>query len=187
MLRLILICSAPTGATRRNAFPDNEPLDARGQAAAAALRRAWPQSARGLCSPALSARETATAIGIVATAEPALADLDYGRWRGRTIDDIAAGVPDAFAAWLSDADAAPHGGESVAALLARTRSFLAQQIGAEGTLVAVTHAPVIRAAVVAALAAPVESFWRIDVAPLAGLRLHGDGKHWRLRSLGAWD
>jgi broad specificity phosphatase PhoE len=186
MLRLTLICSAPTEATRRSAFPRDEPLDARGGAAATALRRAWPQSARGLCSPARSARETAAAIGIAGTADPALRDLDYGRWSGMTIGVLAAQEPDALAAWRSDPKASPHGGESIAALFARTAAFLDGCVAAEGTLVAVTHAPVMRAAVALALAAPMESFWRIDIAPLARVRLHGDGTSWRLRSIGEW-
>ncbi|OOL28057.1 histidine phosphatase, partial [Rhodococcus rhodochrous] len=50
-----------------------------------------------------------------------------------------------------------------------------------GRVVAVTHPAVIRAATVHAFGAPAAGFWRIDVRPLAQVRLHGRGGRWSLR------
>ena len=88
---------------------------------------------------------------------------------------------DALAAWQTDPAAAPHGGESIATLFERTREFLSSL--QEGSTIAVTHASVMRAAVAIALDAPLLSFWKIDIAPLARATLNGDGGRWRLRSI----
>ena len=54
------------------------------------------------CSPALCARETAQALGLAAQASEALADMDYGRWRGLRLGEIGAAEQAALAAWSSD-------------------------------------------------------------------------------------
>jgi broad specificity phosphatase PhoE len=110
-----------------------------------------------------------------------LRDWDNGRWAGRRLDDLQAEEPEALAAWLSDPDAAPHGGESLSALCRRVAAWLAACNRQEGRMIAVTHQPVIRAAIVSVLDAPLRSFWRIDVAPLSIADLRGDGVRWRLR------
>jgi broad specificity phosphatase PhoE len=48
-----------------------------------------------------------------------------------------------------------------------------------GRVVAITHAAVIKAAIVHAIRANPESFWRIDVPPLSRVEL--TGPVWRLR------
>jgi len=47
----------------------------------------------------------------------------------------------------------------------------------------VTHAAVIRAAVIHAIDAKPSSFWRIDVAPLCRVDLRSNGERWVLRAL----
>jgi broad specificity phosphatase PhoE len=84
------------------------------------------------------------------------------------------------AAWLADPDAVPHGGEPLTALLARVAGRLAAADG-EGHTVAVTHAAVVRAAVVVTLGAPAAGFWRIDVAPLTATVLRGGPGRWTVR------
>jgi broad specificity phosphatase PhoE len=51
--------------------------------------------------------------------------------------------------------------------------------------VAVTHPAVIRAAIVAALDAPPESFSRIDIAQLSQTLMHFRGEAWTIRSTSA--
>ena len=51
----------------------------------------------------------------------------------------------------------------------------------DGRAVAVTHAGVIKAAVICALDAPVGAFWQVDVAPLTITELHAHGGRWTLR------
>jgi broad specificity phosphatase PhoE len=48
----------------------------------------------------------------------------------------------------------------------------------------VTHAAVIRAAIVHAIEATPQSFWRIDVAPLSCTLLSGSESRWNLVSSG---
>jgi broad specificity phosphatase PhoE len=179
MIRLTFVCNASTAAARRAAFPLDEPLDQFGIADAQAL--ALAKLDRALTSPALRARQTADLLRLDAISEPALSDLDYGRWAGKTMAEVNAAEPAAVTAWIVDPHAAPHGGEPVAALFDRVRAFLGTV--RDGTTVAVTHATVIRAAIAIALDAPVSSFWKIDVAPLGRVSLHGDRGAWRLRSI----
>ena len=49
-------------------------------------------------------------------------------------------------------------------------------------MVAVTHASVMRAAIVCALQAEPRSFWHIDIAPLSLVRLSGHRGRWTLAS-----
>lgn len=186
MVRLTLLCHAATSATRRAAFPLDESLEAKARDEAAALARDLPTFDRVLAAPSRRTRETAAGLGLSPTVvmDDDLRDLDAGRWAGRTLAEIAAREPDAIAAWQSDADAAPHGGESVVSLIARVGRFLDAQRPFEGRVLAITHPAVVRAALVAALVAPPAAFWQVDVAPLAGLALHGHAGGWRLRGLG---
>ena len=112
-----------------------------------------------------------------------LRDMDYGTWTGRTFEDVQAHEPDAVAEWLSDPRAAPHGGESIVALMTRVGTWLDAQSGTAGKVIAVTHASVVRAAIIHAIKAVPLSFWRIDIAPLSVIRLSGSHSHWTLASI----
>jgi broad specificity phosphatase PhoE len=174
--RLLLVRHAATAATRAGEFPLDEPLDERGRAAAAQLRVALPPRCEALTSPALRCRQTAEAAGLRdLTVEPALAECDFGAWAGRAL----AGVDEAEAgAWMSDPRACPHGGESLAAFANRVSGWLNGQAQLDGRAVAVTHGGVVKAAVVHALGAPLDAFWRIDAAPLAITELHAHDGRW---------
>jgi broad specificity phosphatase PhoE len=177
MRRLLLVRHASTDAVRAAAFGADEPLDAGGRAAAARLR--LPRAGEVLVSPSLRTRETAEACGLaVSDADAALAECDFGRWAGLTLREVAEREPDAVTAWLNDPDAAPYGGESLSQVLARVRGWLGSQASLTGTAVVITHAGVIKAAVVAALDAPAAAFWRIDVAPLSVTELHAHDGRW---------
>lgn len=180
MKRLVLVRHAPTASTRAAAFPrDDEGLDADGRCAAAAL--VLP---RGdvLCSPARRCLETAEAAGLEPAVEPALAECDFGAWAGRTLADLE---PAAARAWMTDPDAAPHGGESLRTFAARVAAWLDGQAVADNRVVAITHGGVVKAAIVAALGAPLEAFWRVDVAPLALAELHAHDGRWTLTRVNA--
>ena len=179
-----MLAHAATDSVRAAAFPADEPLDARAARSLAGLRHSWGPADRCWTSPALRAGQTADALGLPASPEPRLRDCDYGRWSGRTIEAVQAQEPAAMAEWLSDPDAAPHGGESLASLLARVAGWLDAIGPAGGQVVAVTHAAVIRAAVVHAIGAPAHSFWRIDVPPMTLTRLSFAHGHWTLASVG---
>lgn len=129
--RLTLVAHASTAATAEAGFPADEGLEPRGLAAARAARGGLRRPTRVVRSPATAAAETADALGLAATVDLGLADWDLGAWRGRTLDELAAADPAAVRAWLTEPGAAPHGGESLAALLARVTAWLGSINGQE--------------------------------------------------------
>jgi broad specificity phosphatase PhoE len=182
--RLTLVAHAVTRATVNVAFPLDERLEARGLAAAEDARDRLRRVARTLRSPATAAGETADALGLVGEVDDGLADWDLGAWRGHTLDEISAAEPDAVGTWLTVPEAAPHGGESLTALLDRVAAWL-RTVEEDGHTVAVTHAAVVRAAVVTTLNAAPSGFWRIDVAPLTATILRGGPSQWTVRAMAA--
>jgi broad specificity phosphatase PhoE len=182
--RLILIAHASTAALRDSFFPVDEPLDEHGKRSAAALAGRLPGADRWLTSPELRTQQTAEALGLSADIEPMLRDCDYGSWSGKSFKDVCAREPEAVAAWLRAPEANPHGGESVLDLMQRVAGWLLGEQARRQRSIVVTHAAIIRAAVVQAIDAPPQSFWRIDIAPLSITRLSGDGSRWNLTSAG---
>ena len=181
--RLTLIRHAPSDATRRSAFPLDERLDARALDEARALRPRLDRADVAWTGPAARACQTAEALGLDAKVAPELDECDFGAWRGRTLAELDDEDPVGVAAWIEDAAAAPHGGESLLALLDRVRAWLDAHAGDGARVVAVTHAGVIRAALVCALEAPVQAFWRFDVAPLSRTVLHAHDGLWTVRGV----
>lgn len=183
MRRLVLLRHAPTEATRRAAFPTDEGLDDAGRAACVSLP---PVRGEVLCAPERRARETCAAAGFDgAVVVDALADCSYGRWAGRTVDDVFAAEPEDAATWRLDPFAAPHGGEPLDAFLGRIGEWLDEQSRLDGPCLAVTDAGAVRAAVVHALGAPTEAFWKLDVAPLRRTELHARDGRWTVREVNA--
>ena len=177
--RIVLITHGTTSSLRRGDFPADERLDEAGRAQASSHRLSVHAATLLLTAPAKSSRETAELLGFIALPQPALDDWDLGSWRGRTLDSVD---PAALSAWLSTATAKPHGGESLADLIQRADGWLSSQ--AEGRVVAVVSAAVVRALIVAALGVGPDAFWRIDVAPLTAAVLSRHGDRWSLRSSG---
>lgn len=180
-VRLTLVCAAaPVGREVR--FGDAA-LDER------ALRRA--RAAAGpldastgtpYAAPSQRCRQTAQALGWdEAAVEPALRDLDMGRWQGRTLEEVAGDDPAALTAWMTDPEAAPHGGESVGDLCRRVAAWMEALPDDAGRVRAVVDQAVVRAAMLSVLAAPAQSFWRVDVPPLAKFECTGRAGRWNLR------
>jgi broad specificity phosphatase PhoE len=181
--RLTLIRHAPSAATRRSAFPVDEPLDARALEEARALAPRLERADVAWTGPAARARQTAEALGLDATVASELDECDFGAWGGRTLAELDAEDPIAVAAWIEDPAAAPHGGESLLAVLDRVGGWLDARVRDGSRVAAVTHAGVIRAALVCALDAPVVAFWRFDVAPLSRTVLHAHDGRWTVRAV----
>jgi broad specificity phosphatase PhoE len=175
--RVVLIAHAATPATRHAAFPVDESISSHPDPVAL-LADAF------VAGPEARCRETATALGLTATTEESLRDCDYGAWRGRTLDDLTATDPTAVTRWLTDPTAAPHGGESTVDLIARVATWLDALRLETARTVAVTHPAVVKAAVVHAIRATPESFWRVDVPPLSRTVLSGRPAAWTLSTLG---
>ncbi len=193
--RVLLISHASTSALRAARFPLDEAVDEQGASKTAALRLTLESSLglrlglrlgsavdQAFCGPCRRTRDTALGLGLDARPEPALRDLDAGRWAGRSIEELLDAEPEAVGAWMTDAHAAPHGGESVAALMLRVSAWLdARRSAGPGRIVAVTHPAVMRAAVLHVVGAPSGSFWAVDVAPLTVIRMQCTRDRWRLR------
>ncbi|MFC4857723.1 histidine phosphatase family protein [Actinophytocola glycyrrhizae] len=173
--RLVLVCHGATSATRRAAFPADEPLEH------PAPVPDPPRADLVLCAPHTRCRQTAAALGLTPHQDDGLRDRDYGAWRGRTLDEVTASDPAAVHAWLTDPAAAPHGGESTQDLLARVGGWLDALPRDHHRIVAITTPAVIKAAVVRAIAGTPASFWRIDVPPLSRTELSGRAMSWTLR------
>ncbi len=183
--RITLISTATTKALRAATFGGDGPLDEQGRAAAERLAGSLGEVDQCWISPAQSARETADLLGLKGMVDDALHDCDFGRWKGLTFKQVVLKEPLKLAAWMSNPGQAPHGGETVEQLISRVAGWLSLRGAARGHTVAVTHPAVIRAAIVHVIEAGPQSFWRIDVVPLARADLRTNGKRWVLRSLGA--
>jgi broad specificity phosphatase PhoE len=178
--RLTWICHGATAASRAALFPLDEPLEEKAREAARSVPT-LSRADRVLSSPARRAVETAALLGLDAQIDDELRDCGYGRWAGRSIMQIGGEEPEALSLWMSDPQAAPHGGESLAALRDRVAGWLSAQSALGGHVIAISHAPVIRAAVVHVLVAPLSSFWLSDIEPFGALRMTNDGRRWSLR------
>jgi broad specificity phosphatase PhoE len=179
VLRLTLLSHAVTDAVVAERFPADEPLNAIGrrqiQAAACV---GVPAGARQLAGPEQRACQTAELLGLNPTAEPRLADLDCGRWRGKALWALC---PAEVQMWLTEPARAPHGGESIVDLIERVSGWLESLTANPLRTVAVTHPAVIRAAILLALDIPAQSFWRVDIAPVSRIVMHFRKGRWTLR------
>ncbi|MFJ4769724.1 histidine phosphatase family protein [Streptomyces uncialis] len=184
-VRVTLIAAARSSPLLAERFDEDRPLDEAGwyevRLAAPAL---VPLGAAELryCSPTPRSRATGTALGFAPLAQPALSDCDMGRWRGRTLMEVAAGEPLAFDSWLRDPRSAPHGGESLLSFITRVGHWLDTRPADDGVrIVAVAEPAVVRAVLVYALRAPPVTYWSIDAPPLSTVTLAGGAGRWSLR------
>jgi broad specificity phosphatase PhoE len=182
--RLVFLCHAATVSMREGGFPDaDEAIDDAGREGAEALAlRPAPQ--RVFAAPSLAARQTAEVLELDAVVESALADIDHGAWRGRGLAEIHAEQPEALVGWITDPAAGAPGGEAFAAVIARVGVWIDAQAEADDRILAVTHQPVMRAALAYVLDIPPAAAFRIDIAPLALLTLSFN-RQWRFQGLTA--
>ncbi|GAA4967559.1 histidine phosphatase family protein [Actinoplanes utahensis] len=175
MTGLHLIATAHTPALRRAEFGGDPHLDEGGRQAAL-VARSTPLRGPCVIAPSRAAHQTATTLftPTTLTEEPALADPDYGTWTGHTLDQIN---PTDLHTWLTDPAAHPHGGESLNTVHTRTSAWLHRQTGR--TLTAVAHPLIIRTLLTAALDLPTTHIRRLEVAPLATIRLTHH-THWHI-------
>jgi broad specificity phosphatase PhoE len=177
--RLVLICCAATATARTGGFaaPD-EPVDEGGRRKAAVLRAAGPAT----ISPARAARETADALGIVATPDARLRDQNHGDWTGQSFAAVAATSPEALNRWLAAPERGAPGGEPLEAVCTRAGGWLDEQRDRGGSVLAITHPMVIRAITACALTIAPEATLGIDIPPLCRVVLSCHGR-WRLQAI----
>lgn len=178
-MRLHLLCAASTSSINAVSFAADERLDSRGRDSLARLSR-LPRCDTVLRSRVLCTAQRAEGLALDSNAEPLLRDCDYGRWAGRSVAAIYAQAPEAAVDWMENPQAPPHGGESFAEVLARVPGWIYRLLARQGSVLAVTHAPVIRAVIDYAVGAGPTAFRHVDVGP------SGEGQAiWRRRTLGS--
>lgn len=125
-----------------------------------------------VASPLRRTQQTAAAIsgrlGVKASLEPSLMEVSFGDWDGFTFAEIHERWPTEMRAWLaSTAVAPPGGGEAFDDALKRVtagRDRLLTEFAGQ-TVVAATHVTPIKILVGLALGAPLESIYRMELAP----------------------
>ena len=182
--RISLICHSTTRALRTATFGGDDALDEIGKAKAERLAGSLGRVDQCWTSPALRARETAAAFGLIALPDERLRDCDYGRWAGMRLPKVLLKEPRKLVKWIKDPSTSPHGGESIPEMIKRVSGWIHERGQDKGHTVAFTHPAVIRAAIVHVILAELPSFWRIDVVPLSRTDLRTNGRRWVLRSLG---
>jgi len=123
-------------------------------------------------SPLRRTQETAAIIadtlGKAPEVEDGLAEAAFGTWDGLSFAEVQEQHPDDLEAWLGGMDVAPTGGgESFADVdrrVRRTRDRLVSAYPGQAVL-AVTHVTPIKVLVRLALDAPLESLFRMELAP----------------------
>lgn len=157
------------------------PLDEHGRrqaAAAAALvdrigRDLWGDVAypsEVVASPMVRTQETAGVVaarlGLPVRVDAAFQEVDFGQWQGLTADEIEAGWPGALEPWSTTGRVHPPGGESVADVGERLRRGLdGLREGGPRTVVVVSHAIAIRAALGVTTGADPGTWCRLRIAP----------------------
>jgi ribonuclease H / adenosylcobalamin/alpha-ribazole phosphatase len=151
---------------------------AQARAAAARLRALAPPVV--YASNALRARQTAEVIaaacGVPLVVDPALREVDFGAWGGRSYAEIVAADP-AAASYFADPSAmTPPGGETAESAARRVHDLL-EAVGTGDGGVIVGHAGSLRLALALALGMPLAAFWRLrlDCAHLSVLDWTAEG------------
>ena len=111
-----------------------------------------------------TARPSAERLGLPVESDERLIEIGHGTWEGRYRQDIEREDPELYRLWREEpARVAFEGGESLADVLARWRSFArALALRAEHALVT-THDAVIRCALVDLLGRPLDDLWQVRV------------------------
>lgn len=152
-VEVVLVRHGQTSANAARRFGGllDPPLDATGEAQAAALAAAWPHGPFDAvwCSTLRRAEQTARALSEAPVAHPALVELHQGVLEGLTLAEAQERHGDAVLAWLRDAAETPlPGGESLGQCRDRAWAALLEIVHEAGVaghrrVVVVTHQLVI--------------------------------------------
>ena len=114
-----------------------------------------------------SAEILAERLGKPIETEPAFAEMEFGRWDGLTLAEVAELDQAGLEGWFGQLDTAPHGGESFREVEARVLAGLDRLLAAHPgrTVVVVSHVTPIKTLVARAIGAPLESAFRMELSP----------------------
>jgi probable phosphoglycerate mutase len=107
--------------------------------------------------------------------------MEFGAWEGLTFAEVRERHPDDLDAWLGSLDVGPGGtGESLRTVQERVLASLEKVLAdhAGQTVLAVSHVTPIKVLVAHALGAPLESVFRMELAPasVTVLSFYDDGR-----------
>jgi probable phosphoglycerate mutase len=132
-----------------------------------------------LTSPTLRTRETAAAVGSVigleAVPDYSFIEANFGDWDGLTSEEVEERWPRAARRWFTDPAFHPEGGgESLNEVYTRLKRGLTRVVESYpvSTIVVVSHAIAIRAALGVALGAPAQAWMRFRLAPGSLTAMH---------------
>ena len=156
---------------------DNPPLSEEGRAQAAEVA-AWLSELKEsidvvVASPVRRTRETAdviaAALDLPVEEEPAFAEMEFGAWDGLSFTEVAERDKERLEAWFADMAAAPPGGESFVTVQRRVLAGLDRLLATHQgrTVVVVSHVTPIKTLVAHALDAPLDTLFRMELAPAA--------------------
>ena len=182
--RLLLLARHGTCGTTDLIGTTDAPLTDEGRKQAAALADvvASRKPARCFCSPLRRCLETASLALAGTQLRPEIDDdlreVDFGRWEGRSFEEIARTDPEAVNRLARfDRDFAFPGGESLREFLKRVRRATRRMSGCgEGPVLAFTHGGVIGAAICQVLGLHPRKYllFPVEYASLARLQVFGN-------------
>ncbi|AEE46384.1 bifunctional RNase H/acid phosphatase [Cellulomonas fimi] len=138
-----------------------------------------------LASPMVRTQETAAVVaerlGLPVRTVDLVKEADFGEWQGLTAEQIEERWPGLLEPWHTAGDLRPPGGESIADVGERLTQVFEQLLdgGTGRTVVVVSHAVAIRAALGVAMGAQPGSWSQLRVAPasVSIVRLFRDKRH----------
>ncbi len=148
-----------------------------------------------LVRAAATAAPLAEELGVPAEIEPALLDVNVGRWEGLSVPEVLHRDAEIYGSWMTDPASFTYpGGESLrsvhdrsAGLLARLATAAAAPAAAGCDLVLFTHRVNAKLLVAAAIGVGPEAFWRIQIDNASVTVLHYNGRGYVLTLLNATD
>src|SRR3954470_19942700 len=189
MLRLFLLRHGQTAMSRANVFCGRRldpPLTTEGTAMAEAFAQAY----RALpwraiySSPLVRARTTAAplalALGMQVIERDDLAELDYGRWDGRSADEVSRDHHVEYERWTADPAWNPPTGGEMAVALAQRMTRVIEEIDLahdDGNVLVVSHKASIRVALCALLGVDVGRFRYRFGCPVGSVSIVEFGAH----------
>jgi broad specificity phosphatase PhoE len=189
-LRLFLLRHGQTALSRANMFCGGRldpPLTDDGARMATAFAECYARTpwAAIYASPLQRALDTAAPLarvtGLDVMARDGLAEIDYGKWDGRTADDVDAEYHDEYERWTADpAWNPPTGGETAVALAQRVTHVFEEIRAAhhdDGNVLVVSHKATIRVALCALLGVDVGRFRYRFGCPVGSVSIVAFGGH----------
>lgn len=124
-----------------------------------------------IASPLARTQETAAFIanetGLDVVTDPIWIEQSFGLWDGMSVDEVKTQYPNEYKHWVASTSYKPPRGESYDEVRDRAIQALASVASdyTQKTVVVVTHNGVIKTAATAAINAPAESLFNIDISP----------------------